>query len=92
MTRRMWSRVAQLLDWWIRPLASLSGVVVCRSEALDHELSAVAKLAARDASPNLHKQLEEILESVWREERMWRIEDRVEGSFYREMNMQPGEW
>lgn len=75
MKRSSWVRLAMLLDRWIHLMACLSGAVVVDSEQTDSSACLV-----RNAAPDLHTQLEEILDSVWREERMWRLESRIQGS------------
>lgn len=72
----------------MRDLACLSGAVSLDSISLDNETVSTAPAAGK-TPPDLHTQLEAILDSVWREERMWRLESRIQGSLGRDPGNAP---
>jgi hypothetical protein len=74
MKRSSWSRVGDLLGRWIRLLACLSGAPELVSAV---GLHGIADQPVQKTPPDLDVQLQEILECVWREERMWSLERRI---------------
>ena len=79
--RLSWTRVADHLHRWIRDLASLAGVAEPEIEGVRNDLSSIATVAASRTHPDLSAQLDEILNSVRREERMWQLENRADDYF-----------
>lgn len=79
--RLSWRRVADHLGRWSRDLASLAGLVDPEIEEVRNDLSSIVTMAASRTHPDLSIQLEEILNSVRREERMWRLENRADDDF-----------
>ena len=80
--RLAWRRVSEHLDRWIRGLACLAGVASSEIDVVRCETSLIGNLATSKTPPDLSAQLEEILVCVWREERMWRLENRIDGSSF----------
>jgi len=79
--RLSWRRVSEHVDRWIRSLACLAGVAEPEIEGVRNDLSSIATVAASRTHPDLSAQLDEILNSVRREERMWQLENRADDYF-----------
>jgi hypothetical protein len=79
--RLSWRRVSEHLDRWIRSLACLAGVAEPEIERVRDDLSSISAVAASRTHPDLSAQLDEILNSVRREERMWQLDNRADDFF-----------
>lgn len=79
--RLSWRLVAVHLERWMHGLARLAGVVEPDIEGVHNDLGSIGKMAAGRSHPDLSTQLEEILNSIRREERMWQLEKRADDDF-----------
>lgn len=64
----------------LRLLSRLSLDIYPGLEAIRNETSTRPGRTIRRAQSDLQTQLEDLLDCVWRQEKMWRLEDRIEGS------------
>lgn len=66
---------------WLCLLSCLSGYVYVDTGAYKADTPSRRRNWALDSGrPDLQTQLESLFDCVWRQERMWRLENRIRGS------------
>lgn len=75
-----WRRVAKLLYEWLCLLSCLSGYVYFSTDVGNADTPSHPRWALASGPPDLQTQLEDLFDCVWRQERMWHLEDRIRGS------------
>lgn len=75
-----WRRFWELMSEGLRILSRLSLDTYPGLEGIRNETSPRPGRMIRHAQSDLQTQLEDLLDCVWRQEKMWRLEDRIEGS------------
>lgn len=75
-----WRRFLQLMSEGLCLLSCLSPDIYPGLEAFRNETPSRSARTTRRAQSDLQTQLEDLLDCVWRQEKMWRLEDRIEGS------------
>lgn len=75
-----WRRLGKLIYEWLRLLSCLSGYVYFDTGDYKADAPFRSTWALDSERPDLQTQLESLFDCVWRQERIWRLENRTRGS------------
>lgn len=78
--RTAWKRLGSLMYKWLCLLSCVSEHISAGPNSNADRASSSLRLPADPVQPDLQAQLEEILDCVRHEERIWRLENRIQGS------------
>lgn len=78
--RSPWRRLAKLMHEWLCLLSCLSGNISFSPDVYDEETPSLRRRLIGRGQPDLQTQLEDLFDCVWRQEKMWRLENRIQGS------------
>lgn len=78
--RSPWQRLAKVMHQWLCLLSCLSGNVYFGADIYEEQAPSLRRRMSDPRAPDLQTQLEDLFDCVWRQEKSWRLENRIQGS------------
>lgn len=78
--RSAWRRLGKLMSEWLCLLSCLSGNIYFGADVYGEETPSLPRRMSDPRQPDLQTQLEDLFDCVWRQEKVWRMENRIQGS------------